>query len=90
MINTNSDLFVTKEGLEKLKSELKVLVEEKRPEVAQKIKEAREMGDISENAMYDSATQEQAYVEGRIAELEEIIKSAKITATPKNDLVNIG
>lgn len=90
MINTNSDLFVTKEGLEKLKTELKALVDVKRPEIAQKIKEAREMGDISENAMYDSAVQEQAYVEGRIAELEEIIKSAKISATPKNDAVNVG
>ena len=77
-------IFITKEGLAKLKDELKELLEVKRPEVAKRIQSARENGDISENAEYDSARQEQSYVEGRIAELEEITRNAKV-GTPKNE-----
>lgn len=84
-------LYVTKEGLDKLRTELKDLVEVKRPEVAKRILAARENGDISENAEYDSARQEQSYVEGRISELEEIIKNAKITdGSKKKDNVGVG
>lgn len=84
-------LYVTKEGLAKLKAELKELIEEKRPEVAKRILAARENGDISENAEYDSARQEQSYVEGRISELEEIIKNAKLTENEaKKDNVIVG
>lgn len=72
-------IYITKEGLEKLKAELAELVGVKRPEVARRIKEAREMGDISENSEYDAARQEQSYVEGRITELEEFLKTAKIS-----------
>ncbi|MFA6981686.1 MAG: transcription elongation factor GreA [Patescibacteria group bacterium] len=72
-------VYVTKDGLESLKKELEELVDTKRTEVAKRIQEAREMGDISENAEYDSAKQEQAFVEGRITELEDIIKSAKVS-----------
>lgn len=79
-------LYVTKEGLAKLKEELKELIDVKRPEVAKRILAARENGDISENAEYDSSRQEQSYVEGRIAELEEIIKNAKITEAPKDNI----
>jgi transcription elongation factor GreA len=75
----NDTVIITKEGLEKLRSELAELLDVKRPEVAQKIKDAREMGDISENSAYDTAVQEKSYIEGRIAELEEIIKSAKVS-----------
>lgn len=86
-------IYLTKEGLEGLKLELQQLIEVKRPEVAEKIKEAREMGDISENAAWDVARQEQAFVEGRIAELEEIIKSAVVNddmAKSKKDQVMVG
>ncbi|NMB69596.1 transcription elongation factor GreA [candidate division WWE3 bacterium] len=84
-------LYVTKEGLDKLKAELKELVEIKRPEVAKRILAARENGDISENAEYDSARQEQSYIEGRISELEEIIKNSKITdSEKKKDNVGVG
>lgn len=83
-------LFVTREGLEKLKKELTELVEIKRPEVAQKIKEAREMGDISENSAYDSARLEQSNIEGRITELEEVIKHAKISEIKSKDKVFVG
>lgn len=85
-MDKNGDLYITKEGLEKLKKELVELVETKRPEMAQRIKEAREMGDISENSAYDSAKQDQAMIEGRIEELEDIIKSAKITVVKKEEI----
>lgn len=86
----NDKVFITKDGLDKLKAELKELVNAKRPEVAKRIKAAREMGDISENAEYDAARQEQSYIEGRIAELEDIIKSAKISDTKKKDAIDVG
>jgi transcription elongation factor GreA len=86
----NNDLYLTKEGLEKLKGELDVLINEKRPEIVKRIKEAREMGDISENAMYDAARQEQSFAEGRIAELEDILKTAKISEISSVDEIGIG
>lgn len=85
-----NDLIITKEGLNDLKEELRKLLEEKRPEVANRIKDARELGDISENSEYDAAKQEQAFVEGRISELEEILKNAKVTETNNKDSVGIG
>lgn len=83
-------MFVTKEGLEKLKSELKQLLEVKRPEVAKRIQSAREMGDISENSEYDASRQEQSYIEGRIAELEDVIKNSKLTTGDKKGVVGVG
>ena len=85
-----NDLIITKEGLEELKEEHSKLVEKKRPEMAIRIKEARELGDISENSEYDAAKQEQAFVEGRISELEEIIKNAIVTEVISKDAVGIG
>jgi transcription elongation factor GreA len=72
-------LVLTKEGLQKLKDEFTNLIDVKRPEIAKRIQDAREMGDISENSEYDAAKQEQAFIEGRIAEIEEILKNAKVT-----------
>ncbi len=83
-------IYVTKDGLEELKRELAGLVDMKRPEVAKRIRNAREMGDISENAEYDAAKQEQSYIEGRIAELEDIIKEAKIAPSTVKDEVVVG
>lgn len=88
--NSNKELYLTKEGLEKLKDELKELKEVKRPKNIETIKEAREMGDLSENSMYDSAREEQAFIEGKIAEIEEIIKSAKISEPTDKDTVSVG
>lgn len=68
---------VTKEGHLKLKEELEEL-KKRRPEIAQKIRAAREQGDLSENAAYKSAREEQSFIEGRIEELEEILKQAKV------------
>jgi len=83
-------VYLTEGGLEKLKKELFELIDQKRPAVAQRIKEAREMGDISENAEYDSARQEQAFVEGKIEELEDVIKNAKTMPSGNNSEVCIG
>jgi transcription elongation factor GreA len=83
-------LYITKEGLQRLKEELRELVEVKRPEIAQRIKEAREMGDISENSAYDAARLEQSTVEGKISELEEIIKGSVVSESKDHHKVNVG
>lgn len=70
--------LITKEGLDKLVEELEYLKNVKRKEVASRIKEAISYGDLSENAEYEEAKNEQAFVEGRILELEEKVKHAKI------------
>ena len=69
---------ITPEGLEKLKEEIDHLTTVKRREVAERIKEAREFGDISENAEYDDAKNEQALLEQRIAQLEERLRRATV------------
>lgn len=81
---------MTKEGHLKLKEELEKLIA-RRPQMAQKIKEAREQGDLSENAAYKSAREEQSFIEGRIAELEEILKRAKVVEHEGGcEKINIG
>ena len=72
------DVILTPEGLEKLKQEIEYLSGEKRREVAERIKEAREFGDISENSEYDDAKNEQMMLEARIASLEEKLRSATV------------
>ena len=72
------DVILTPEGLEKLRSELEHLSTEKRREVAERIKEAREFGDISENAEYDDAKNEQAMLEARIAQVQEKLRMATV------------
>ena len=69
---------ITPEGLEKLKEEIEHLTTAKRREVAERIKEARDFGDIAENAEYDDAKNEQALLEGRIAQLEERLRRATV------------
>ncbi len=69
---------ITQEGLEKLKEEIEYLSTSKRREVAERIKEAREFGDISENAEYDDAKNEQALLEQRIAQLEERLRRSSV------------
>ena len=72
------EALITQEGLEKLKTEIEHLSTTKRREVAARIKEAREFGDIAENAEYDDAKNEQAMLEKQIADLEEKLRSATI------------
>lgn len=83
----NDDLtLITKEGLRKLKEELDYLKTVRRQEVAQRLKEAISYGDLSENSEYEEAKNEQAFVEGRVLELEQKIKNAKIIAEKKTDV----
>ena len=70
--------LMTYEGLKKLEDELQDLKVNRRKEVAQKIKEAREQGDLSENAQYDAAKDEQRDIEARIEEIEKILKNAEV------------
>ena len=72
------DVILTPEGLEDLKAKIQHLSGERRREVAERIKEAREFGDISENSEYDDAKNEQAMLEKQIAELEEKLRSASV------------
>jgi transcription elongation factor GreA len=72
------DVILTPEGLEKLKQEIEHLSVTRRREVAERIKEAREFGDISENSEYDDAKNEQAMLEAKIAQLEERLRSASV------------
>lgn len=85
-------VVLTYDGLKKLEEELNQLKTVKRKEVAQKIKEARAQGDLSENAEYDAAKEEQAEVESRIAELEKLLKNATVIDEDEieYDKVNIG
>lgn len=75
------DILLTEEGITKLREELKRLIEVDRKEVIKKLKEAREFGDLSENAEYDAARDQQSVIEGRIEELEAILSKARIIDT---------
>ena len=84
--------FLTREGLQAYEEELNYLKEVKRHEIAQKIKEAREQGDLSENAEYDAAKDEQRDNEARIEELEKILKDVELVNEEDIDLgtINVG
>ena len=86
------DVILTPDGLVKLKSELEELQGPKRREVADRIRHAREFGDIAENAEYDDAKNEQAMLEHRIAMLEERLRSARVLEKKDiaKDVVSIG
>ena len=84
------EVCLTKEGLIKLKEELFKLKSVSRREVAERIKEAKAYGDLSENSEYEDAKEQQAFVEGRILELESLIKNAKIIKKSDGDQVSIG
>ena len=84
--------ILTYEGLKALEDELQDLKVNKRQEIAQKIKEAREQGDLSENAEYDAAKDEQRDIEARIEQLEKLLKNAEVVVEEEIDLekINIG
>lgn len=83
--------YITQEGLDKLKEELHLIKTQKRKEVALRIKEAQELGDLSENAEYAEAKDEQAKIDGRILELEELIPNVTLIQKSKSTgTVNIG
>lgn len=85
-------VMLTREGKKRMEEELLELKTVRRPEVVQKIKEARAQGDLSENAEYDAAKDEQGHIEGRIEELESILRVAEVVDEESIDpsIVNIG
>src|SRR5512141_783405 len=74
----NKPTYISRDGLDNLHKELDELIALRRPEIAQRIHDAKEHGDLSENAEYEDAKNEQAFVEGRIAALESMIKNATL------------
>lgn len=89
MKNKNT-VYLTQEGLDNLKKELDELINVRRPENVQAIKEARALGDLSENAEYDAARNEQAVIEARIKQLEKMLENASIITEVSTDTVSIG
>lgn len=85
-------VILTYEGLTKMENELENLKTVRRKEVAEKIKEARGQGDLSENAEYDAAKEEQAEIESRIVVLEKMLRNAEVIDDDEvnNDIVNVG
>lgn len=86
----NKEYILTVEGKAKLEAELNQLITVTRKQVSEKIKEARSFGDLSENAEYDAAKEEQAEVEARIAQIEHMLKYAKVSEVDSNDTVSVG
>ena len=83
-------VYLTQQGLDDLKKELDDLINVRRPENIQAIKEARALGDLSENAEYDAARNEQAEIEGRIKQLEKMLENVSIITDVGTDTVSIG
>ena len=89
-MSSTKEIYLTEEGLEEIKKELDVLKLERRPEIIQALKDARALGDLSENAEYDAARNDQAQVEARILELEQMIEKAVVIKDVNKDVVSIG
>lgn len=89
-MSNSKEVYLTTAGLEEMKNELEYLKMEKRPEVIQALKEARALGDLSENAEYDAARSAQAEVENKIKELETMIENAVVITEINTDSVSIG
>ena len=83
MANNANDVVLTADGKAKLEEELRYLETDKRDEVGERIRIAREFGDISENSEYDDAKNEQAILEQRIAEINDVLANAQVVDTPK-------
>ena len=89
-MNSEDKVYLTAEGLLELEEELANLRDVKRPEVIKALKDARALGDLSENADYDAARDEQAQIEGRILELEKMLEKAHVIEKKNTDEVNLG
>jgi transcription elongation factor GreA len=84
-------IYLTQEGLDALKKELEELTKVKRPDVVKQLSEAREQGDLSENGAYTAAKEELAFIDGRLEELEMLIKQASVITDHKGDnLISLG
>ena len=86
----SNKIYLTNEGFLEIEEELNHLKDVKRPQVIKALKEARALGDLSENADYDAARNEQAQIEGRILELEKILETAEIIEKRDTDKVGLG
>src|SRR5512134_3768796 len=82
--------YLTPEGAAKLKAELAELTGPRREELAQRLRAAIQMGDLSENADYHKAKEDQAFLEGRIQEIEAVLRSAVIVEKTRSDVVGVG
>ena len=89
-MSNKKEIYLTEEGYNDIQKELDFLKVEKRPEIINALKEARALGDLSENAEYDAARTEQAEVENKIKELEMMLEKAVIIKDVKTDKVSIG
>ena len=90
-MDKRNEIFLTQEGLKKLKEEYKELIDVKRKDITERISKAREFGDLSENSEYDTARDEQSFTEGRILEIEEILKHSSIISEKiKHTIVEMG
>lgn len=89
MSNTK-EVYVTEAGFEDMKKELDHLKQVRRPEVIAALKDARALGDLSENAEYDAARNEQAIIESRIKELETLIENSKVISKVNTEEVGVG
>ena len=90
MADKAKEIYLTQSGLDDLKKELEYLRTEKRPEVINSLKEARALGDLSENSEYDAARAAQAEVEGRIKEIEVMLENVVVITGEKSDIASIG
>ncbi len=90
MADKAKEIYLTQSGLDDLKKELEYLRTEKRPEVINSLKEARALGDLSENSEYDAARAAQAEVEGRIKEIEAMLENVVVITGEKSDVASIG
>lgn len=86
----NQPTYLTPEGETKLKAELAELTGPRREELAQRLRAAIQMGDLSENADYHKAKEDQAFLEGRIQEIEAVLRTAVIIEKTRSDIVTVG
>ena len=90
VIKSSNTVYLTEEGLQELKAELDNLINVRRPENIQSIKEARSLGDLSENAEYAAARDEQAQIENRIKTIEKMLENVSVITDIPKDVVGIG
>src|SRR5215211_5845921 len=86
----NQQIYLTPEGAEKLTAELKELTGPRREELSQRLRSAIQMGDLSENADYHKAKEDQAFLEGRIQEIEAVLRTAVVVEKSRSDMVAVG
>lgn len=90
MSDSEQKKYITKEKRDELKEELDYLTNTKRQEIAKEIERAKALGDLSENAEYQQAREDQANIEGRISEIKELLKTAEIVDHKASDVVEVG